>query len=222
MPPSDDFLHLQECYIVVKLKVKKSDGTALVADSAVALADNVIGTLFKSVSVYLNSVKITESNVYLAVENYFITRFGIGKTATKMRMSTLQGLTGEMANKNDSKNDEATGWTTRKAWTSESKEACFMGQVPSDFFRSCSQCLPPLQDLKLEFKLHDDAFALTGTGDYKYELTSFELFTCQISVASQKTMTIFKEQAVTPLIMNFTNIEIQSFMIPAGKQVEFI
>ena len=132
IPPSDDFIHLQECYIVVKLKVKKADGTALAADSAVALAENVIGTLFKAVSVYLNTVKITESNVYQAVENYFVTRFGIGKLATKIRMSTLQGLTGEAADKNDNKNDEATGWTTRKAWTIASKEVCLLRQVPND------------------------------------------------------------------------------------------
>ena len=36
--------HSQECDIVVKLKVKKADGTALAVDSAVALADNVIRT----------------------------------------------------------------------------------------------------------------------------------------------------------------------------------
>ena len=57
------------------------------------------------------------------------------------------------------------------------KEATFVGQIPSDFFRSCSQFLPPLQDLKLEFKLQRPEFVLTGTGNFKYELTSFEFFT---------------------------------------------
>ena len=59
------------------------------------------------------------------------------------------------------KNNDATRWTIRKAWTAESKEATFVGQIPSDFFRSCSQFLPPLQDLKQEFKLHGSEFVPT-------------------------------------------------------------
>ena len=57
IPPMDDFIDLQESYMVVKVKVLKANGTQLVDDDAVALSDNVLGTLFKSVSVYLNGVK---------------------------------------------------------------------------------------------------------------------------------------------------------------------
>ena len=190
----------------------------------VALSDNVLRSLFKSVSVYLNGVKITSSNVhvYQTIKNYFVTRFGIAKDATKIHVEALQGLTGEVADKHDSKNADATGWTIRKAWTAESKEATFVGQIPSDFFRSCSQFLPPLQDLKLEFKLHNPEFVLTGTGNFKYELTSFELYTRQVSVAAKTTTELFKHQAVRPLLMNFTSVELQSFTMPARKQVEFV
>ena len=58
-------------------------------------------TLFKSVSVYLNGVKITSSNVYQAIENYFVTRFGVAKDATKIHVQALQGLTDEAADKHD-------------------------------------------------------------------------------------------------------------------------
>ena len=171
---------------------------------------------------YLNGVKVTHSNVYQAIENYFVTRFGVAKDATKIHVQALQGLTGEVAGKPDSKNNDATGWTIRKAWTAQSKEATFVGQIPSDFFRSCTQFLPPLHDSKLEFKLQSPEFVLTGTGNFKFELTSFELFTRQVSVASKTTMELFKHQAVRPLLMNFTSVELQSFTMSAGKQVEFV
>ena len=73
----------------------------LVDDDAVALSDNVLGTLFKSVSVYLNGIKITSLNVYQTIENYFVTRFGVAKDATKIHVQALQGLTGEAADKHD-------------------------------------------------------------------------------------------------------------------------
>ena len=218
----DDFIDLQESYMVVKVKVLKANGTALVETNKVALSDNVLGTLFKSVSVYLNGVEITSLNVYQVIENYFVTRFGSAKDATKIHVQALQGLTGEVAGKHDSKNNDATGWTIRKAWTAQSKEATFVGKIPSDFFRSCSQFLPPLKDLKLEFKLQNPEFVLTGTDNFKYEMTSFELFTRQVSVAAKTIMKLFRHQAVRPLLMNFTSVELQSFTMPAGKQVEFV
>ena len=35
-------------------------------------------------------------------------------------------------------------------------------------------------------------------------------------------MELFKHQAVRPLLMNFTSVELQTFIILAGKQVEFV
>ena len=109
VPPTDDFIDLQESYMVVKVKVLNANGTQLVDDDAVALSGNILGTLFKSVSVYLNGIKITSSNVYQAIENYFVTRFGVAKDATKFHVQALQGRTGEAADKHDYKNNDATG-----------------------------------------------------------------------------------------------------------------
>ena len=45
--------------MVVKVDVLKANGTALVEADKVALSENVVGSLFKAVSVYLNGVKVT-------------------------------------------------------------------------------------------------------------------------------------------------------------------
>ena len=210
--------------MVLKLKIYRSEPEAdLQAADNVAFADNTPFSVFKSVVVYLNSTKITPSTVYQTYANYFATRFGNGKAATKIHLKHLQGITGEAPGQNDAKAATATGWTIRKAWTAQSKEVCFITQIPDDFFRSCSKFLPPLQDLKLEFKLNDPAFALVGAGEeYTFKITNFEIFTRQIDVAASTTMSIFKQQAVKPLKLNFTNLTIQSFTIPARKQTEFI
>ena len=84
MPPTDDFIDLQESYMVVKVKALKANGAALVETNKVALSNNVVGSLFKAVSVYLNGVKVAQSNVYQAIENYFATRFGSAKDATNI------------------------------------------------------------------------------------------------------------------------------------------
>ena len=54
-------------------------------------------------------------------------------------------------------------------------------------------------NLKVEVKLHDPEFVLTASGTkFKYQLTSFELFTKQMSVVAKTTMELFKHQAVRP------------------------
>ena len=75
--------------MVVKVKVLKANGTQLVDDDAVALSDNVLGTLFKSVSVYLNGIKITSSNVYQAIENYFVDTLWRGKRCNKNSCTSI-------------------------------------------------------------------------------------------------------------------------------------
>ena len=222
IPPSEDFIDLPECYIDLKLKIVTATGGNLPADAAVAFADNVAFSVFKSVIVRLNSVQITPTTIHQTYSNYFATRYGVGKTGTKIHLLHLQGLTTEAAGKNDTKADAATGWTLRKKWTSESKELHLIAQVPSEFFRSCSQLLPPLQDLRLEFKLNEKDFALVGTGAHNYKLTNFELVTRQVKVTADATMALYKQQALTPLMLNFTSLAVQSFTIPAGKHVELI
>ena len=44
------------------------------------------------------------------------------------------------------------------------KMYALISQIPSDCFRFCSNFLPSFQDLQIEFKLNDAAFALIGNG----------------------------------------------------------
>jgi len=221
IPPTDDFIDLQESFLKVTLQVKKKAGGDLIIADNVVLSDNVIGSLFKAVTLRLNGERITTSNVYQAFENYFVTRFGVSKAATEIHLKRMQGLTSEEEGKND--DNTGKGWIARKKWTELSKKATFIGPIPCDFFRSCTKFLPPHQVLNIEFKLNEAEFALTAlNGEFKFELTNIEIFTRQVSVASSTTLGILKYQATKPLIMNFTSVEIQSFTISAGKSVEFI
>ena len=222
IPPCDDFIDLEESFMTLKVKIVKNDGQNLVAVDEVAFCDNVPFSVFKSVMVYLNNTRVTPSTIYQTHCNYFATRFGTGKAATKIHLNRLQGLTGEASGKNDAKSDEATGWTERKGWTSLSKEIQFLTQIPSDIFRTCNNFLPPLQDMRLEFKLNDPDFALVTGGDYKFQVTDMSLYMRHVPVDTSTSMAVFKQQTVHPLKLNFTALEAQSFSIPARKQVEFI
>jgi hypothetical protein len=221
IPPTDRCIDMQESYLRIKLKVTKAAGGDLVADDNVCLADNVIGSLFSSVNLSLNKKRITDSNVYQPVENYFVTRFGVSKAAVKIHLENLQGLSSETAGNKDSA--AAAGRVKRKAWTALSKEALFIGPVPCDFFRSCSKWIPPLQEVVLEFKLNDPDFVLVApAGAFTFKLTKAQLITRQVEIDASIATDIRRLKAVDGLKMNFTSMEVQSFSLPANARVEFI
>jgi hypothetical protein len=223
LTPSEDYLDPQECFIVIDLKITKADGNNLVEADNVAFADNTAFSIFKSVNLYLNNVNVAPSPVYLPYANFIATYFGTSKAASKIHLRHLQGLTGEAAGKHDGKNAEATGWSARKKWTEKSKTLRLVGQVPHDFFRSCSTFVTPMQDIRLEFKLSDADFALVGAaGPFSYKLEGMELMARYVKVDPSVTMGIVKQQAIKPLNLNFTHLETQSFSITAGKTVENI
>jgi hypothetical protein len=219
IPPIEEYIDTNLCNVVFSLKVTNTDGTDLTANAKVALTDNVAAALFKSVTLYINSQRITESNVYQPFENYFTSRFGYSKNASKIHLKHLLGLTTEAPGKNDALDESAVGWTERQAWTALSAEIQFVAPIPCDFFKTCREYLPPLQEVRLEFKLNDPKFVLTGDGNFKYTLTSIKLDILQIEVAAGKTMAIFKQQALTPLQLHYTNMQIQSYTIPAKTNV---
>ena len=101
IPKSEDFNDLQECYMVVA-RITKADGSDLdnIA-SDVAFSDNVAHTILKSVTVYLNTEKVTPSTVYQTYTNYFATRLGVGRAAHNVHLTSLQGITGENAGQMD-------------------------------------------------------------------------------------------------------------------------
>jgi hypothetical protein len=219
--PSNNYLDLQESRLEVGLKVFKANGDALGAAENVCLADNVIGSLFSAVTLTMNKTRITTSNVYQTFENYFVTRFGVSKAAAKLHLERKQGLTTEKAGEHDT--TTGAGWTKRKAWTALSQEVLFSGPIPCDFFRSCSQYLPPMQDVVLDFKLNDPELVLQApANDYIYKLTSVKLLTRYVEVASAATVGVWKYQLTKPLYLNFTSMEVQSFSLPAKTHSEFI
>jgi hypothetical protein len=202
---------LQESRLEVGLKVFKANGDALGAAENVCLADNVIGSLFSAVTLTMNKTRITTSNVYQTFENYFVTRFGVSKAAAKLHLERKQGLTTEKAGEHDT--TTGAGWTKRKAWTALSQEVLFSGPIPCDFFRSCSQYLPPMQDVVLDFKLNDPELVLQApANDYIYKLTSVKLLTRYVEVASAATVGVWKYQLTKPLYLNFTSMEVQEFI----------
>ena len=95
IPRSEDFIDLQECYMKVVARIRKADGTDLDNNALdVAFSDNAAHTLFKSVTVFLNSEKVTPSAVYQTYANNFATRFGVGRASRRIHLTSLQGISG--------------------------------------------------------------------------------------------------------------------------------
>jgi hypothetical protein len=219
---SPDYIDPNGCNVVLSLKVVQANGNEMPTSGTVpnvALSDNVMASLFKSVTLYMNTERITESNVYQVYENYFTTRYGLSKNAMQTHVKHLMGLTTELAGKSDTFTNAATGWYERKGWIAGSKVVKFVAPIPCDFFKSCAQYIPPGQTIRVEFKLNDSDFVLTGEGNCKYKLINIELDMLHIEVAPSKTMAIYQQQKLGPIQLHFSNIQVQSHTIPAKAPI---
>ena len=224
----EEYIDLKESYMLVQVKILNSDGTNLAAGADTAFVDNSLHSLFNTTTVYLNNQKIMQGNVLHAYKNYFIARYGVSKAARDIHLAELQGLTGEAAGQNDARAAAAVGWSKRKAWTAESRVVTFIGAIPSDFFMSCEKYLPPTVDLRLEFKLNDSSFVTNTTSteaaplNVKYKVQSMKLYMRTVEVAAKTSLENMKLLRRQPFIMNYTNLDIQTHSIAAGKKIENI
>ena len=61
---NDDLIDLHNCYIQLKIRVKNTDGTDLVADKEVGCINYPIAALFQHVDVYLYNDIVTNTHNY--------------------------------------------------------------------------------------------------------------------------------------------------------------
>jgi hypothetical protein len=233
--PQDTYIDMRESYMHLKVKVLKSDGTtALPAEARTAFADNIAHTIFKQCVLHLNNEKITHSTTYQAYKNYFLQRFGMSESTRRIHMQQLQGITGEAAGKNDSKNGEARGWTVRQSMTADSAELELFAPIPSDFFATCDKYIPAGVDVRLDFRMNSANFALVTASDQDlggdagtlgpctFKVLNMEIHTWDVEVASAQTVHNLTLRKSKPWQLNYTSLEVQSFTIPAKQKVEYI
>ena len=183
----EEYTDLAETYLHLRVKVTKSDGTALTDTDYVAPSNFFAQALFSQVDVSLNGNLTTPSQNTYPWRCYLESLLSYGPDALDSQLG-LSGFSLDTPGELDSMDkDKNTGFGTRAAWIEESKECDMVCRVHADIFHQ-EKLLINGVSMKLRFVRSKDSFVLLAADEhsgYRVKLTQASLYVrrCKINPA---------------------------------------
>ena len=213
------FLELNKTEVEVKLRIKKADGTNLVAGDNVGLINYPVATLFSNVEIKLNQKTITHGSSNYAERAIMEVLMTYGQDAEK---SWLQaGLffkdTADLMDvadptlADDAVND---GLKTRAEFTALSKLVTVRGKLHEDIFNQ-PRPLPNNCNLYIRFTRNKDAYCLMSSvanAAYTIDIEEMTLYVKKIKVSD----TVQRSIAAKPIVIPVTRIVQKEFNVQSG------
>lgn len=214
----EEFTDLLHTHIKVTLKIKKSNGTDLAADSKVAPINYIGATLFEQIDVLLNDVQISNSspnNAYRAILETLLTY------DTEASKSQLQcgGFYKDTAGQMDSVDPEAAndvnkGLVERYGLVQGSKSVEFIAKLHADLF---NQPKLLVNGVRMRIKLHrnKDSFCLMAASDeFKMELEDAALIVRKCKM----TPSVYAQASRVDVLYPYIRVNLKDFSFPQGQQ----
>src|SRR5258705_5037292 len=177
IPPSDDYIDLNDTLISVCARIVLADGTGFAAPAAptvIAPTKNWISSLFSSVNVYFGDKLVSGANTDYPYISYLETLLSYGSDAKKSYLEC--GLWVE-------DNDAASNRTTRARYTMGSKSVYMLARLHIDLFKA-NRLMINHVSVKLSLTRSKDAFAIEST-DANQDL-KVDIRTCKLLVKKVK------------------------------------
>jgi hypothetical protein len=214
----DDYLDLAHTMLFLRVKITKSDGTALTATDNVAPVNNFMHSLFKNVEVSFNNKIINPGAGFYHLRSYIEACLNYGCDAKDSHLtSTLYYA--DTAGKFSDLDDTNTGFAKRKAFTSLSKEVDLYGKLNCDFF---NQNRLLLNGVNMQIKLirSQDSFCLMAAADSEYKVAILEaiLFARRVKIAPELAIENEKTLLQTSAKYPIAHVNTKIFSLPKDTQ----
>lgn len=199
-----------------KVKIVKTDGTALPTGANVALVNNSLHSLFKQCEVKLNDTTVSPSAANYPYRAYIETLLNFGNDAKNSHLGTAGWY-----KDTSSQFDELTnaGFVKRKALATESKEIELYGNIFCDIFNFNKYLINGVQ-LKISLTRNSNNFALFSDTDdaYKIEFLDAALVVRKMKIMPKIILAhqhgLLRSNAKYP----FTRTEIKTKTLPVAIQ----
>ena len=176
-----DYVDLNSSFVRLVVKVTDSrDGTNIDGQCQVAGVNNFLHSMFNNVSLLLNDVPVTQSNVNYAYRSYLTKVLSYGAEAGKSYLQSegfFKDTAGHMDTLAVGNNYPNKGYKSRKELVSESREVELKGRLHVDMFQQ-GRLLMNGVNIKLVLYRSPDDFCLIGQavnaqGQHDWEKTTF-------------------------------------------------
>ena len=169
---SDYYLDLAQSYLLVTVKLKKTDGSAIVDAEKVGPVNLLLHSLFAEVEVSLNEKIITPSNNTYPYRSYFETVLNYGSDAKQSKLTAELYYMDEAAKINSLDNE---GLLARRVMVLEHGSVEMMGKLHCDIFMQPKLILNQV-DCKIKLHRSKPEFYTMATEDkYRIEIEEAKL-----------------------------------------------
>jgi hypothetical protein len=212
------YLDLSSACLRLKVQIVKNNG-GLYLDSDTAQpgpTNNLLHTLFRQCSVYLNSKLATTCTNY-HYQSYITQLLSFNKDAVSSHKGEISGFLLDDASQYDSLTTN-TALATRKAWFKNSQPVELMGRMHTGLF-NLPRFLPSQIDLRLVLTLEKPEFYLmevdTGVGQIK--ILEAAMYINRHAISTDILMAHHTLLNRSNAKFFFKHTEIKSFTIPSGN-----
>ena len=219
---SGSYIHMPSLRMFIEGSVVKDDGTKLTADDKVSIVDNFATSLFESMHVDFNGVKVNA----LSTENFHYKNY-IELALSYSRYASLTNLkTGLKIHDKPGKYEDFTAGNPveeRSKWISLSKTFQAYTFVAADFM-SMDRLIPSTHKLSLKFFRSKDSFSLiqptADNNTYKIKINKFKLYARYLQVNEQIVHKHLKLHENTSQRFPLVKSELKAFQVAQGASVQ--
>lgn len=209
-----DYTDLKNIQLYVRGSLKRADGTVLTDGEPVLLANNVLHTLFESVTILVG-----HNQQEVQMNNYPYKAYLRQLKTTKTQSSPAAMAHGFTAESHNLLGGVIEGGISRSLWTKASRTVEFLGQTYIDFFQTEGYLLPATP-LRVIFRRSRDGFYINSGKDngataYKFFIEKIGLYVPVVKIAPFLTPLMEMQTDEAPASYHFDAIDLRQFSLPA-------
>jgi hypothetical protein len=216
---TDKLIDLVNCYLKLKCKITKVDGTNVKDSDKVCIINYPIASLFNQTVVYLNGTLISSSRNTHAFRSVFESLLNYGEDAKKTQLSMglfAKDTTEHMDEADPTKGNE--GLAERFTYCEKSKQFELSGKIHADIFNQGRLLINGLP-LKLVMHRNKDAFVLMAAGAnprFRIVINSAVFLVRKVQLTPHKFLEIQRTLEKTPVVYPINRAIVKTHSIASG------
>ena len=214
----DTYRDLSSVQLRLRIKLLKDNNNGLLDNTSnIGVVNNILHSLFRQCTVYLNGKAVSQSDINYHYRSYIETLLNYGNDAASTHLESV-GWFMDKGNFDSIETNKNSGLDSRKALLKNSEEIELIGQLHADIFNQNKLLLNNV-DLRIVLSLEKPEFYImeadTGTAHIKILDASLHMNEVKVNpnILLAHRNVLEKQNAVYP----YKRVEVKSFTVPKGN-----
>lgn len=214
----DTYRDLSSIYLRVQVQLMKNRPDTAHEDDASGVVNNLLHSLFRQVSVYLNGVPISQSNMDYGYRAYFENLLNYGQDATSTHLDSIGWAIDSSKMDAIATTDLNVGFNSRKARMKKSGIIELYGRIHADMFNQHRLLLNNV-DLRVALSVEKPSFYVmeAATGKSYIKFNSVTMYMNHVQINPDILLANEMKLSHQPAIYPYKRVEVKAYTVPSGS-----